>query len=159
MIDILEFREKLRISPGPSQMGRSNPFTEIVPTTQADLVAIHGPSKLQAIESRGPREYIGHPGAVVVSIPCVARTAYDFPSAIAHANAISKSRPARGNVSLRQESYEMYRCEFASHLDHFRPVDCRLQPCTMVEGRIPVSDGSVIAAERKFEEIVVVVPN
>src|SRR6266404_5884693 len=45
----------------------------------------------------------------------------------------------------------MHRDEATTELGHLRTTDCGLEPLSMMERRVPVVDGRVIATERDFK--------
>ena len=53
----------------------------------------------------------------------------------------------------------MHGDEGSAELHHLRTADSGLKPSSMVEGRVPITNGCVVFTERNFKVIIVIVTN
>ena len=122
-----------------------------------ELVAIHGRTQLKTVEPGRPGIHVGHPGPIVVGVATVSGFAQKRRAPVAKTEVVTQAQAARGNISFRLDAYKVGGNKRPAKLNHFRPGDRSLQPGAMVEGGIPISDRSMVFAERELEVVVVVV--
>src|ERR1700730_1107482 len=123
----------------------------------SNLVAIDSAAKLETRQPGGAGRHSSDPSAVVIHVAGIAGAADDACAPVAQADFVVEPQAPRGDVSFRQQAQEVDWLEAAAKTNHFGPIDGGLQPESVMEGGVPVVDGSVIAAEGKFEVVVIVV--
>ena len=113
---------------------------------------------MQAISPVRPGVKVNQPGAIAVDIASVTGPADNRSAAVAQTHVIVEVQgPRSGNSPFHQRAREVHRDQLAAKLDHFRPVHGGLQPQTVMERGIPIIDRGVVAAERYFQVVVIVV--
>src|SRR5215472_2086324 len=157
MIDVFELAQEFRSALGPGQIRRVYPFAVFRTGGQSDLVTVDRASQLQPISFRRSGKQLGDPRSIVIDVSRITGAFDKRPTAIAHTEVVAEPKSSRRNVTLRQETHSMDRGERAAIHHQVGPIDRRLQPRAVMEGRIPIAYGCVIAAERKFKIVVIVV--
>src|SRR5713226_331201 len=96
MIHVGEFGEEFGGFLGPDNVRGRNPLAEIISigwrAGERDLVAVHGNSHLQSVESGRPRVEVGHPCAIVIIIAGIARAADGGAASVPHAKVVAEPR-------------------------------------------------------------------
>ena len=134
-----------------------NPLARRAAVQRIHQVAIDRAADAQAVRRVRLDEGVHQPGAVVVDVPEIARTADDLAAAVAEADVVVQVQAAGGHLAFHQSADEVNRYETAAELRHFRAADGGLQPLAMMERGIPIIDRRVVPAEGELEAIVGIV--
>ena len=109
VIHVVEFGDEFRSALGPSNIDGGDPFTILGPSRQCDLVAINRSTHFQTIDFRWPGKHLSHPGAIVIVVSGISRTADQSAAAVADPDVVLQAKAAGRDMPFRQSTDEMER--------------------------------------------------
>src|SRR5436309_6076441 len=139
-------------------MNRRDQLTMVYVVRKSKVIVIYRKSHLDSIEPRGMRRQRDVDRFAVINILRILRrlSAEQMIASIAHLCYIAQPQFAGWNNAAGCDSNFLQRQETSVVIEgvHERPVNRGLEPCSLVKGRVVVTDRCVIPAYRGGEVII-----